>query len=42
MNENAGRTQVWLWLTVPIAILLAIAAGKPLQHLILSQQRREA
>jgi len=27
MSENAGRTQAWLWLTVPIAILLAIAAG---------------
>lgn len=27
MNENTGRTQAWLWLTVPIAILLTIAAG---------------
>jgi len=27
MNENAERTQAWLWLTVPIAILVAIAAG---------------
>ena len=30
MNENAARTTVWLWLTVPIAILLAIAAGSEL------------
>jgi hypothetical protein len=27
MNENVGHPQTWLWLTVPIAILLAIAAG---------------
>jgi len=27
MSENAGRTQTWMWLTLPIAILLAIAAG---------------
>jgi hypothetical protein len=30
MNENAVRTQAWLWLTVPIAILVAIAAGSGL------------
>jgi len=27
MNKNARSANVWLWLTVPIAILLAIAAG---------------
>lgn len=27
MNKNARNADVWLWLTVPIAILLAIAAG---------------
>lgn len=27
MKESERRTDVWLWLTVPIAILLAIAAG---------------
>lgn len=27
MNKNAKSADVWLWLTVPIAILLAIAAG---------------
>ncbi|MFC1562665.1 hypothetical protein ACFL4Z_01285 [candidate division KSB1 bacterium] len=27
MNGNTGRTQAWLWLTVPIAISLTIAAG---------------
>jgi hypothetical protein len=27
MKESKRRTDVWLWLTVPIAILLAIAAG---------------
>ncbi|HSL46834.1 MAG TPA: hypothetical protein VK897_25580 [Anaerolineales bacterium] len=27
MNKNAGSADVWLWLTVPTAILLAIAAG---------------
>jgi hypothetical protein len=30
MNENAGRTRAWLWLTIPIAILAAIAAGSGL------------
>lgn len=30
MNDSAGRTQAWLWLTVPIAILLGIAAGSGL------------
>jgi hypothetical protein len=27
MNKNARNADVWLWLTVPITILLAIAAG---------------
>ena len=27
MNESVRRTNVWLWLTFPIAILLTIAAG---------------
>jgi len=27
MSGNAGHTQTWMWLTLPIAILLAIAAG---------------
>ena len=27
MNKNARNADVWLWLTVPISILLAIAAG---------------
>jgi hypothetical protein len=27
MNESVRRTNVWLWLTLPIAILLTIAAG---------------
>jgi len=27
MSENYGRTQTWLWLTLPIAILLVIAGG---------------
>ena len=27
MNRSIGRTKVWLWLTLPIAVLLAIAAG---------------
>ena len=27
MNNNSSRTNGWLWLTVPIALLLAIAAG---------------
>lgn len=30
MNDNAKRTQAWLWLTVPIAVLTAIAAGSGL------------
>lgn len=27
MNKNAGNIDVWLWLTIPTAILLVIAAG---------------
>lgn len=27
MNRSAARPDIWLWLTVPIALLLAIAAG---------------
>lgn len=27
MNKNSGNADVWLWLTVPIAILMAIAAA---------------
>lgn len=27
MNKNARNADIWLWLTVPISILLAIAAG---------------
>jgi hypothetical protein len=27
MNESAGQSNLWLWLTAPIAILLTIAAG---------------
>jgi hypothetical protein len=27
MNKNITQTEAWLWLTVPISILLAIAAG---------------
>ena len=27
MNKNAGKADIWLWLTVPIAMLLATAAG---------------
>ncbi|MBP1679628.1 MAG: hypothetical protein H6Q29_1539, partial [Bacteroidetes bacterium] len=27
MTESSRRTGLWLWLTIPIAILLAIAAG---------------
>lgn len=27
MDENVKQTNVWLWLTVPIALLLAMAAG---------------
>lgn len=27
MNKNAGNGDVWFWLTIPIAILLALAAG---------------
>jgi len=27
MNQNVRDTDLWLWLTVPIAVLLAIAAG---------------
>ena len=27
MNKNAGKADIWLWLTVPIAVLPAIAAG---------------
>jgi len=30
MNENATRTTTWLWLTAPIVVLLAIAAGSSL------------
>jgi hypothetical protein len=30
MNTRAGTTHAWLWLTVPIALLLAIAAGSGL------------
>jgi hypothetical protein len=30
MNENATRATVWLWLTAPIAVLVAIAAGSEL------------
>ena len=30
MDENATRTTSWLWLTAPIAVLLAIAAGSEL------------
>ncbi len=29
-TENAKRIQTWLWLTIPIAVLLAIAAGSGL------------
>ncbi len=27
MNETPRRTNVWLWFTVPIAALLAVASG---------------
>jgi hypothetical protein len=27
MNETAKRTDVWLWLTIPVAVLLEMAAG---------------
>jgi hypothetical protein len=27
MDKNIGNSNLWLWLTVPIAILLMIAAG---------------
>ena len=27
MNETAKRTNAWQWLTTPIAVLLAVAAG---------------
>jgi len=30
MSENVGSSQAWLWLTIPIAILAAIAAGSGL------------
>ena len=30
MNENSKNTQAWLWLTIPIAALAAIAAGSGL------------